>query len=134
MIRNLMTVATLAAWAACAHAQDMALSQVLIDGEGWQQVAEGFKFTEGPAVDAAGNLYFTDIPNDRIHKLDVASGKLSVFVENSYKTNGLMFGSDGRLYGCQNGQQRIVAFDSQGNATTIADGPGWNARDTAVGY
>jgi gluconolactonase len=103
-------------------AQDMPLTQVLVDGEPWQQVAEGFKFTEGPAVDAEGNIYFTDIPNNRIHKLDVASNKVGVFVEDSFSTNGLMFGPDGRLYGCQNGKQRIVAFDREGRSTTIAEG------------
>lgn len=107
--------------ASAAAAQDMPLSQVLIEGEGWELAASGFKFTEGPAVDAEGNLFFSDVPNSRIHKLD-AEGKLSVFVERSYSTNGLMFGPDGRLYGCQNGKQRIVAFDRRGQATTIVEG------------
>jgi len=56
--------------AAAATAQDMPLSMVLIDGEDWELAASGFKFTEGPAVDAEGNLFFTDVPNRRIHKLD----------------------------------------------------------------
>jgi gluconolactonase len=102
-------------------AQDMALSQVLIDGEGWEEVTRGFKFTEGPAVDGAGNVYFTDIPNNRIHKIDAASGKVSVFLENSGGANGLMFGPDGRLYGCQNGKKRIAAWDAKGQESTIAD-------------
>ncbi|MCA9016733.1 MAG: SMP-30/gluconolactonase/LRE family protein, partial [Planctomycetaceae bacterium] len=37
-----------------------------------------FKFTEGPAFDLKGNLYFTDIPDNKIYKVDSA-GKLSVF-------------------------------------------------------
>ena len=32
------------------------------------KLAGGFKFTEGPAVDENGNIFFTDIPNNRIHK------------------------------------------------------------------
>ena len=43
-------------------------------------VADGFKFTEGPAADAAGNVYFTDQPNDRICKWDAASGKVTDFM------------------------------------------------------
>jgi hypothetical protein len=39
-----------------------------------EKVAGGFAFTEGPAADGLGNLYFSDIPNARIHKLD-AKGK-----------------------------------------------------------
>ncbi|MBI5759178.1 MAG: SMP-30/gluconolactonase/LRE family protein [Planctomycetales bacterium] len=103
-----------------AFSQDMALSGVLIDDEGWQLVAEGFKFTEGPAVDADGRVYFTDIPNNRIHKTEL-DGKVSVFVENSQRTNGLMFGRDGKLYGCQAGTKRVVAFDSKGEPTTVAE-------------
>lgn len=98
----------------------MALSGVLVDGEGWQLVAEGFKFTEGPAVDAEGRVYFTDIPNNRIHKIEL-DGKVSVFVENSQRTNGLMFGRDGKLYGCQTGTKRVVAFDAKGEPTTVAE-------------
>jgi sugar lactone lactonase YvrE len=103
------------------RAQDMALTGVLIDGEGWQLVAEGFKFTEGPAVDGDGRVYFTDIPNSRIHRVEL-DGKVSVFADNSQRTNGLMFGPDGKLYGCQMGTKRVVAFDSQGQATTVAEG------------
>jgi len=104
-----------------AMGQDMSLSDVLLEGQGWELVASGYKFTEGPAVDSRGDLYFTDVPNHRIYKLG-AGGKVGVFVEDSFSTNGLMFGPDGRLYGCQNGKQRIVAFDQAGRATTIVEG------------
>ena len=103
-----------------ATAQDMALKDVLIDGEGWQLVGEGFAFTEGPAVDLHGTLYFTDVFRAKIYRLD-AQGKPEVFVDQSYGTNGLKFGPDGRLYGCQNGKKRIVAYDSAGMSTTIAE-------------
>jgi sugar lactone lactonase YvrE len=101
-------------------AQDMPLSQVLIDGEGWQLLSEGHAFTEGPAADKTGNVYFTDIPNNRIHKITV-DGKVSVFAENTAKTNGLMFGPDGRLYGCRNGERRIVAYEANGQPHTIVE-------------
>jgi gluconolactonase len=64
-----------------------------------KQVHTGFEFTEGPAVDGAGNLYFSDIPKNRIHKLDSA-GHLSVFVEPSGHCNGLMVAGD-RLLACE---------------------------------
>ena len=64
-----------------------------------KQVQTGFEFTEGPAADSQGNLYFTDIPKNRIHKLDSA-GTLSVFVEPSGHCNGLMIVGD-RLLACE---------------------------------
>jgi gluconolactonase len=74
----------------------------------------GFKFTEGPAVDAEGNVYFSDIPNNRIHKVDL-EGKLSTFLENSEGANGLMFDAKGRLVACQGGSGRMAAIE-------VADG------------
>lgn len=64
-----------------------------------KQIQTGFEFTEGPAADAAGNLFFTDIPNNRIHKLD-ATGQLTIFVEPSGHCNGLMVVGD-RLLACE---------------------------------
>lgn len=58
----------------------------------------GFRFTEGPAGDTEGNVYFTDIPNNRIHKL-APDGTLSVFVEPAGTCNGLMVNGD-RLLAC----------------------------------
>jgi len=106
--------------AAPTSAQDMRLADVLIDGEKWQLVAEGFAFTEGPAVDLKGRLYFTDVFRGKILRIN-DEGKAEVFVEKSGGTNGLMFGPDGRLYGCQNANKRIVAYDSSGAETAIAE-------------
>jgi len=70
----------------------------------------GFKFTEGPAVDGQGNLYFTDIPNNRIHQID-AAGKLTTLLEDSDACNGLMVDAQGRLIACQGDKKRIIAID-----------------------
>lgn len=63
-----------------------------------QRLHTNFAFTEGPAADSLGNLYFTDIPNERIHKRD-AKGTLTVFAEPSGHCNGLMVVA-GQLYAC----------------------------------
>lgn len=116
-----------------AAGQDMPLSQVLIEGEGWKEVASGFKFTEGPACDAEGNLFFTDIPNNKIHRLAASDGKLSTFVEESGGSNGLMFGPDGRLFACQNGKKRIVAYQPDGKEEVLAEGVASNDLVLAPG-
>ncbi len=103
-----------------ANAQDMPLTQVLLPEEGWQLVSEGHKFTEGPAVDAHGNVFFTDIPNDRIHRIDATTGKVTLFADNTARTNGLMFGADGLLYGCRNGDKQVVAYTRTGSHKVIA--------------
>lgn len=105
-------------------------SRFLDQSTEWESVSRGHKFTEGPAVDPHGNVYFSDIPNNRIHKIDHSSGKVSVFKEDTGAANGLMFGPDGRLYACQNGRNRIVAYDTSGKESVITEGAGSN--DLAV--
>jgi len=91
-------------------AQDMALSQVLIDGEDWQLVAEGLAFTDAACSDAAGNFYFSDLPRGTIHRVGL-DGKDTAFIENGPKISGLKFGPDGRLYACTQGpKKQIVTF------------------------
>lgn len=84
------------------------------------ELAGGFQFTEGPAVDKDGNIFFTDIPNNRIHKWS-ADGKLSTFLENSEGANGLYFDKDGNLLACLGGGGKLVSIDSQGEKTVRAD-------------
>ncbi len=105
-------------------------NNIVLDSDpGWEMVSSGHKFTEGPAVDARGNVFFSDIPNSRIHKISI-DGKVTVFRENTGEANGLMFGSDGRLYACQNGRKRIVAYSPDGKESVIAEGV--NSNDLAV--
>jgi gluconolactonase len=70
----------------------------------------GFKFTEGPAADAEGNVYFSDIPANRILKVDT-QGKLPTVLEDSQGCNGLMFNSKGLLIACQGKAGRVIAID-----------------------
>ena len=57
-------------------------TSVVAEGAKVEKLAGGFKFTEGPAADAEGNVYFSDIPNNRIHKWSL-DGKLSTFREEA---------------------------------------------------
>jgi gluconolactonase len=103
---------TLPAWAA-----DPPKSPVA-DGARPEKVADGFKFTEGPAVDADGNVYFTDQPNDRIHKYDTA-GKLSVFMEPCGRSNGLCFDADGVLWACADEKNELWKIDVKTKTHTV---------------
>lgn len=95
---------------------------ILIPGEDWQLVSEGHKFTEGPATSPEGEVYFTDIPNNTIHKIGL-DGKVAPWVTDSNGANGLMFGPDGKLYACQ--RDKIVRYNTATAQaeTVIADAP-----------
>ncbi len=85
-----------------------------------KKMAGDFKFTEGPAGDAEGNVYFSDIPNNRILKWSL-DGKLSTFLENSGGANGLYFDKDGNLLACQGGERRLVSISPKSTVTVLAD-------------
>jgi gluconolactonase len=91
----------------------------------FEKVATGFRFTEGPAADAQGDVYFTDIPSQRIHKFDCRTGKTTVFREKSGRANGLMFDGQGRLTACEGGGRRLVRIE--GKVTTVL-AERWNGK------
>jgi gluconolactonase len=95
-------------------------SLVVAVGAKVEKVAGGFKFTEGPAADSQGNIFFSDIPNNRIHKWSSA-GKLSTFRENSGGSNGLYFDRKGNLLACEGTARRLVSIDPSANVTVLAD-------------
>ena len=64
------------------------------------EIATSVAFTEGPAVDREGNVYFTDIINQRIMKLS-KDGPLSIYREKSNVANGLLIDPQGRLIACE---------------------------------
>lgn len=69
------------------------------DGAVLQRVGTGYAFTEGPAVDAAGNVFFTDQPNDQILQWS-PDGSLTVYMEGTGRSNGLYFDHAGNLLAC----------------------------------
>ena len=85
-----------------------------------QRLAGNFGFTEGPAADADGNVYFTDIPSERILKWSAGEG-ITVFREFSGRANGLRVDQAGRLVVCEMGNRQITMIDMQGNVTVLAD-------------
>jgi gluconolactonase len=97
------------------------LAGILIPNEGWQLVSEGYKFTEGPATNAKGEIFFNDIPDSKTYKIDT-TGKISVFNADSKRGNGQAFGPDGRLYAVASATQQVIAYDSDGKSKVIADG------------
>lgn len=76
-----------------------------------------FKFTEGPAGDPADNVFFSDVPESKIYKVD-SSGKLSVFLDPSHNSNGLMLSSSGDVVACQM-EGRVVAISPDGKRVRV---------------
>ncbi|MHC4363751.1 MAG: SMP-30/gluconolactonase/LRE family protein [Planctomycetota bacterium] len=123
MKTKLYSVATLSlamAMVGCEAQRAADKSAIVAPQANVQKLADGFRFTEGPAADAKGNVFFTDIPNSRIHKWSL-DGQLSTFLENSDRANGLFFDKTGNLLACAGGAGRLVSIDPQGKVTVLAD-------------
>ena len=89
-----------------------------------EKLADGFLFTEGPACDAHGNVFFTDQPNDKILKWSV-DGKLSVFLSPCGRSNGLCFDAAGDLWACADENNQLWRITPSGKATVVVkDGGG----------
>ena len=98
-------------------AADMQAS-IIAPGAGLVKLADGFDFTEGPATDKDGNVYFTDQPNNRIHVWSV-EGKLSTFHESPGRANGLYFDRQGNLLACADLDNELWSIDARGNHTVL---------------
>jgi sugar lactone lactonase YvrE len=87
----------------------------------FRKLAGDFKFTEGPALSPEGKIYFSDIPNERIHVYDPATGETGIFREASNRTNGLFFTPAGALIACEGGARKLTRTDFEGKITVLAE-------------
>jgi len=85
-----------------------------------ERLATGYTFLEGPTADTYGNVYFTDIPTERIFRWTPADG-IALYRENTNQANGLSFDLDGRLIICEMKTRRIAVIGLDGNEASIAD-------------
>ena len=96
---------------ACAQPHSNA---IVAEGENPIKVADSFSFTEGPAVDAKGDVYFTDQPNNKIYRWNCESGDISVFTDQSGRSNGMYFDAQGNLIACADMDNQLWSFDIKG--------------------
>ena len=96
----------------------LAQSAIIAPGAKVELLAGGFKFTEGPAVDKAGNVYFTDQPNDRILMWST-DGKLSPFLQPSGRSNGLSFDREGNLWACADEKNELWRIAPSGKKDVV---------------
>lgn len=87
-------------------AVQLSFAQVVAPGATLQLLADGFSFTEGPAADRNGNVFFTDQPNNRIWRYGT-NGNLAIFMEPAGRANGLYVDQHGYLIACADEQYEL---------------------------
>ncbi len=123
-------IAGLSLLTASLSAQDFSTSTIIAPGAQLEKLSGEFSFTEGPATDAVGNIYFTDQPNDRI-MIWTVDGKLETFMKPAGRSNGLCFDGEGQLIACADEKNEMWSIDVKTKQATplfsIYDGKLLNA-------
>jgi gluconolactonase len=87
-----------------------------------ERIATGFRWAEGPVYFPAGRfVLFSDIPNNRIMRLNEDDDHLSVFRQPSMNSNGNTIDREGRLLTCEHSGRRVTRTELDGSITIIAD-------------
>lgn len=112
----LLSLATLYAALVSAFAAD---SAILAPGAKLEKLGGGFEFTEGPAADKSGDVYFTDQPNDRIVRWSAADGKFSDWLKPAGRSNGTYFDRQGNLLACADGKNELWSISPDKKVTVL---------------
>jgi len=95
--------------------------EIILPGEGWQLVAEGFKSTRGPDVNAAGEVFFADTTNNKIHRIGV-DGQVSEFASDTGNAHCVSVGADGAVYTVSEKSDKVMSYDASGKGTVVMEG------------
>ncbi|MFP4621058.1 MAG: SMP-30/gluconolactonase/LRE family protein [Bacteroidales bacterium] len=95
------------------NAQIMDEQGIMAEDAELELIGNGFEFTEGPAPDKEGNVYFTDQPNNDIVKWDASTGEVTVFMDEAGRSNGMFFDEQGHLITCADMKNQLWSIDTE---------------------
>lgn len=122
MIKRTLLVCVLLGSVLCpSSAQDDGLANIIKPGAKLEKLAGGFLFTEGPAADSKGNVWFTDQPNNRIMLWNEKTG-LSIFMEPAGRSNGLALDRKGNIWSCADEKTEIWRISPDKSIQVITGG------------
>lgn len=96
------------------------LTNLLIPGEDWELVGQGYQFTEGTTVNKNGEVFYQDIPTSKTYKVDTDKKLITLNVD-AKRASGTYFGPDGKRYTVAGGTKQILSYDSKEKEVVIAD-------------
>jgi gluconolactonase len=87
-----------------------------------------FDLVAGPYNGATGGLawdgksmLFSAVKEERIHRFEPGTGKVSDFRRYTGRTNGIAIGPKGSVYGAQEGGRRVIEFKPDGTTVQTSD-------------
>lgn len=93
-------------------------SSIIADGAKLTLISDQFSFTEGPAADKDGNVFFTDQPNNKIWEYRT-DGKLSLFMDHSGRSNGMYFDRRGNLITAADKNDQLWSISPKKKVTVL---------------
>lgn len=103
----------------CTSQKSVKYQSIVSNGAEIQLVSDKFSFTEGPAADSFGNVYFTDQPNDKIYFWNWKTNKVEEFLEKTGRANGTYFDEKDNLITCSDESGEIWKINENGVAEIL---------------
>lgn len=94
--------------------------EIIVPGEDWQFVAEGFKSTRGPACNGSGEVFFADTSNDKIHRIGL-DGQVTTFAEDTGNAHCVTVGADGTIFTISEKSGMLMRYDEAGKGSVMMD-------------
>jgi gluconolactonase len=98
--------------------QSLMDTSLFLQGATPKLISRQFSFTEGPAADGEGNVFFTDQPNNRIWKYKT-DGTLHLFMDSTGRANGMYFDKQDNLIACADEHNQLWKIDKEGVVTVL---------------
>ncbi len=95
-------------------------NSIIAKGAKLKLISNQFSFTEGPACDHKGNVFFTDQPNNKIWEYSV-NGKLTVFMDRCGRSNGTFFDRKGNLLTCADKKDQLWSISPEKKVTVLVN-------------
>lgn len=111
--------------------KNQVFADLLIPGEEWELVGQGYQFTEGIAANASGEVYFQDVPASKTYKVG-PDGKPVLLSIDSKRASGTCFNADGVMYTAAGGAKQVLKYGANKNEIKLADSISGN--DLVVAY
>ncbi|MCB1120515.1 MAG: SMP-30/gluconolactonase/LRE family protein [Verrucomicrobiae bacterium] len=103
------------------HCKTFGESNVLSDYSQLTKIADGYSFTEGGTSDEDGNIYFTDSPNNRVHKWNPKTNQITTYISDTLAANGTWMDRKGNLIVCEGKGRSIAQYSPGGKRTVLVD-------------
>ena len=92
---------------------------ILVPGETWQLVKDGYSDVRGPACNEKGEVFFADTRTSKIYKIDT-NNQVSIFLKNTVGCSSISFGAKGEMYTISSTSGKIMCYDANGKVTLYA--------------